>query len=195
MARVLNWRVVLPYLAFGNLESVVVGLYDSRDWPGFQQNGMPPTAVNKNIMIMIHVRHFSPKCEIVELPSLWTIRRARLMLLVVVQTLSAYRLGVAKKWGQLFTDGTSLRQKSFNLLTAWPGSGSDSHPWLHSTSSRCSFHCHRAKPNHPEDLSAVARAAFAFRSFPLFRFRDGIAVQLCETIVEEMLCRSRGGSG
>ena len=36
--RVLYWRVVPPYLAFGNLGSVVEGLYDSRDRPGFQHD-------------------------------------------------------------------------------------------------------------------------------------------------------------
>ena len=94
-----------------------------RSWPHFMWeimmeqlvNGTPPTAVNKNILT--HVHHFSPECQVLELPSVWTIRRARSMLLVIVQTLSAYRLGVAKKWGQLLTDGTSRRQQTFqNLL-------------------------------------------------------------------------------
>ena len=31
-----NWQVVLLYPAFGILESWVMGLYDSRNWPGFQ---------------------------------------------------------------------------------------------------------------------------------------------------------------
>ena len=78
-------------------------------------NGTPPSAVNKNIIS--HIRRFCPKCDISELPSIWTIRRARSVLLIVVQTLSVYRLGGAKKWGQIFTDGTSRRQQSFqNLL-------------------------------------------------------------------------------
>ena len=78
-------------------------------------NGTPPAAVNKNIVS--HIRRFSPQCAITELPSLWTIHRAHSVLLTIVQTLSAYRLGKANKWGQLFTDGTSRRQKSFqNLL-------------------------------------------------------------------------------
>ena len=34
------WRVVSPCLAFGILESLVVGLYDSRDRPGFQQESL-----------------------------------------------------------------------------------------------------------------------------------------------------------
>ena len=78
-------------------------------------NGTPPAAVNKNIVS--HIRRFSPKCVITELPSIWTIHRARSVLLTIVQTLSAYRLGHAHKWGQIFTDGTSRRQQSFqNLL-------------------------------------------------------------------------------
>ena len=78
-------------------------------------NGTPPSAVNKNIIS--HIRRFCPKCDISELPSIWTIRRARSVLLIVVQTLSVYRLGGAKKRGQIFTDGTSRRQQSFqNLL-------------------------------------------------------------------------------
>ena len=77
-------------------------------------NGTPPTAVNKNIVA--HVRRFSPQCVIKELPSVWTIRRARSVMLVIVQTLAAYRLGEAKKWGQVFTDGTARRQESFQNL-------------------------------------------------------------------------------
>ena len=77
-------------------------------------NGTPPSAVNKNIVA--YVRRFLPKCVINELPSIWTIRRARLVLLVIVQTLAAYRLGQAEKWGQVFTDGTSRRQETFQNL-------------------------------------------------------------------------------
>ena len=77
-------------------------------------NGTPPSAVNKNIVI--HVRRFSPQCVIRELPSIWTIRRARSVLLVIVQTLAAYRLGRANKWGQVFTDGSARRQESFQNL-------------------------------------------------------------------------------
>ena len=77
-------------------------------------NGLPPSAVNKNIVA--HVRRFSPQCVIKELPSLWTIRRARSVLLVIVQTLSAYRLGEADKWGEVFTDGSARCQESFQNL-------------------------------------------------------------------------------
>ena len=42
--------------------------------------------------------------------------RARTVLLVIVQTLAAYRLGKAEKFGQLFQDATSRRQDSFQNL-------------------------------------------------------------------------------
>ena len=71
-------------------------------------NGTPPTSVNSNIVSFI--QRFSPQTIIKELPSIWTIRRGRTVLLVIVQTLAAYRLARAKKWGQLHTDGTGRRQ-------------------------------------------------------------------------------------
>ena len=77
-------------------------------------NGTPPSSVNSNIVSLI--RTFSPTTKISELPSIWTIRRARTVLLVIVQTLAVYRIAKAKKWEQLFTDGTSRRQVSFQDL-------------------------------------------------------------------------------
>ena len=77
-------------------------------------NGTPPTAINSNIVTMI--KTFSPTTTISELPSIWTIRRARTVLLVVVQTLATYRIAKADKWEQLFTDGTSRRQVAFQDL-------------------------------------------------------------------------------
>ena len=38
------------------------------------------------------------------------------MLLVIVKTLSVYRLGLAGKWGQLNNDATARRQMSFENL-------------------------------------------------------------------------------
>ena len=38
------------------------------------------------------------------------------MLLVVVQTLAAYRLAKADRWGQIFSDETERRQDSFQDL-------------------------------------------------------------------------------
>lgn len=78
-------------------------------------NGTPPSAIRANIQL--HIETFAPFIDTVELPSLWTIRRARTVILVICQTLAAYRLAKADKWGQLFTDATSRRQVTFqNLL-------------------------------------------------------------------------------
>ena len=77
-------------------------------------NGTPPSAVNNNIIS--NVLKFSPTTIIKELPSIWTIRRARTVLLVIVQTLASYRLGKADKWGQLNHDATARRQISFENL-------------------------------------------------------------------------------
>lgn len=93
-----------------------------RSWPLFiweliiEQivNGTPPSSVNSNIVSMLQT--FSPSTKISELPSIWTIRRARTVLLVIVQTLASYRIAKANKWEQLFTDGTSRRQVSFQDL-------------------------------------------------------------------------------
>jgi len=71
-------------------------------------NGTPPSSVNSNILSFL--RCFSPKTVIKELPSIWTIRRGRTVLLVVVETLATYRLAKAKRWGQMFTDGSGRRQ-------------------------------------------------------------------------------------
>ena len=77
-------------------------------------NGVPPSAIRDDLVADVH--RFSPKTVIRQLPSIWTIRRARSVLLIIVQTLSAYRLAKADRWGQLFTDGTDRRQVSFKNL-------------------------------------------------------------------------------
>lgn len=76
--------------------------------------GVPPSAVSDNIVDF--VKTFSPSTDIKQVPSLYTVRRARTVLLVVVQTLASYRLAKSNKWGQLFTDATSRRQVSFQNL-------------------------------------------------------------------------------
>ena len=89
------------------------GLHGAPGWPVYiyellmEQivNGTPPSSINGNIIA--HVKAFSPMTIIKELPSIWTIRRTRTILLIVVQTLAAYCLGRSDKWQQLFTDGTS----------------------------------------------------------------------------------------
>ena len=77
-------------------------------------NGTPPSAVNNNIIAL--VKCFSPSTKISEMPSIWTIRRSRTVLLIIVQTLAVYRIAKANKWEQLFTDGTSRRQVAFQDL-------------------------------------------------------------------------------
>ena len=58
----------------------------------------------------------APHIEIKELQNHCTIRRARTVLLLVVQTLAAYRLAKADRWGQIFSDDTERRQDSFQDL-------------------------------------------------------------------------------
>jgi hypothetical protein len=77
-------------------------------------NGTPPSSVNDNIIL--HVRKFSPSTTIKELPSIWTIWRARTVLLVVCQCIATYRLAKADRWEQLFTDATGRRQVNFQNL-------------------------------------------------------------------------------
>ena len=77
-------------------------------------NGTPPSAVNANIRSI--VERVSPGTIIKELPSIWTIRRARTVLLVVVQALASYRLAKANKWGQINSDETERRQINFQDL-------------------------------------------------------------------------------
>ena len=98
------------------------GKHGSKSWPLYiwelilEQlvSGTPLTSVNDNIVA--HVKKFSPTTKINELPSIWTIRRARTVLLVVVQTLATYRIAKADRWGQLFSDETMRRQVSFQNL-------------------------------------------------------------------------------
>ena len=96
----------IPVKVFGKVCKVKGG---TSSWPTYvweiiiEQliNGTPPTSVNANIITMI--KTFSPSTEIQELPSIWTIRHARTVLLVIVQTLAAYLIAKADKWEQFFT--------------------------------------------------------------------------------------------
>ena len=74
-------------------------------------NGTPPRAVNANIRSI--VERVSPGTEMRQLPSIWTIRCERTVLLTVVQLLAAYRLAKAGKWGQLKAFGISLTLREF----------------------------------------------------------------------------------
>jgi hypothetical protein len=65
---------------------------------------------------VLHVKTFSPSTTIKYTISYSIIKRSRTVLLVVTQTLAAYRLAKADKWLQLFTDATSRRQVTFQNL-------------------------------------------------------------------------------
>ena len=71
-------------------------------------NGTPPSAISDNILSFVST--FLPNTIVKELPSIWTVRRTRTILLIVVEALAAYQLAIALCWKQLFTDGTSRRQ-------------------------------------------------------------------------------------
>ena len=77
-------------------------------------NGTPPSTVNGNIRSI--VERVSPVTVIKELPSIWTIRRARTVSLVIVQALDAYRLAKADTWGQLYLDESEIRPNNFQDL-------------------------------------------------------------------------------
>ena len=99
----------VPIKVFGK---ICDGQRGATSWPHFiwelilEQlvNGAPPSSVNSNIISFLHC--FSPTTVIKELPSIWTICHGRMVLLVVVETLATYRLAKAKRWGQMFTDGS-----------------------------------------------------------------------------------------
>jgi len=77
-------------------------------------NSTSPSAGNANIRSI--VGRVSPGNVIKELPSIRTIRRARTVLLLIIQALAAYRLVKADKWGQLHSDESERRQNSFQDL-------------------------------------------------------------------------------
>ena len=53
---------------------------------------------------------------VIEVPSINFVRKCWTVLRIVGETLAAYRLGKAKDWQQLFTDGTSRRQSAIQNL-------------------------------------------------------------------------------
>ena len=70
-------------------------------------NHIPPSCIKSNLVAV--VKGFLPNTIIKQLPSVSTIRRARMVLHVVVSSLAAYILVKEDKRRQLFSDGT-LRQ-------------------------------------------------------------------------------------
>jgi hypothetical protein len=51
-----------------------------------------------------------------QMPSVNFIRQCRVVLQNLNEMLAAYRLGLAEKWIELFTDGTACRQMAFQNL-------------------------------------------------------------------------------
>ena len=80
-------------------------------------NGTPLNLVNDNIKAFVF--KLSPTTKIRELPIIWTIWRARLVLLVIFQTLSGYHTYKVNKWEQLFTGATSWIQVTFQNLVIY----------------------------------------------------------------------------
>ena len=76
-------------------------------------NGTPPSAVPKNM------KSFSARLEghdESEMPSVNFVRQCRVVVQNLNEMLAAYRLGLAEKWVELFTDGTARRQVAFQNL-------------------------------------------------------------------------------
>ena len=83
-------------------------------------NGTPPASIAENMLTMSRLMSI----EVSELPSDTFIRECRTYIQIVCTTLVAYQLGLAKIWGQLFSDGTSRKQISLqNLVLSFPKDG------------------------------------------------------------------------
>ena len=79
-------------------------------------NGMHPTAVSANIQSSCAL---FTGVEDTELPCVNFVRQCRVVGQNLNETLSAFRLGNADAWHQVFTDGTTRRQIAFqNLVIA-----------------------------------------------------------------------------
>ena len=76
-------------------------------------NGTAPSAIPRNMQSSVSLLYRTP---MLELPSVNFIREQRLPMQVANLLLSAYKLGKAKWWNQIFTDSTSRRQTSFQCL-------------------------------------------------------------------------------
>ena len=73
-------------------------------------NGAPPSAIPGLIKIMMET--FTSQ-EVKTLPSIRYVRHCRLIVQILGETMAAIKLGRGKYWQQLFTDGTTRRQISF----------------------------------------------------------------------------------
>ncbi|KAL3770508.1 hypothetical protein ACHAWU_009347 [Discostella pseudostelligera] len=76
-------------------------------------NGTPPSAVPPNMQSAHSLLYGVPLKEV---PSVSFVREQRIPMQVANLILSAYQLGKAKWWKQIYTDGTSRRQTSFQNL-------------------------------------------------------------------------------
>ena len=76
-------------------------------------NGTPPSAVPANIQSTAAAFN---GCEADELPSVNFVRQCRTVLQNLNSMLAGFRLGNAKSWHQIFTDGTTRRQIAFQNL-------------------------------------------------------------------------------
>ena len=70
-------------------------------------NGTPPESISPNITLQIAL--ICPDVKIHNLPSISFIKECRIVFRSLGETLTSYRLAQAKKWEQLFIDGTSRR--------------------------------------------------------------------------------------
>ena len=75
------------------------GKRGSSSWPLFMYelnmeqlvNGTPLSAISSNIFSIVST--FLPSTVVKELPSIWTVRRTRTIILIIVEALAAYQLG------------------------------------------------------------------------------------------------------
>ena len=77
-------------------------------------HGAPPSSIPPSIVS--HITITNPGMEIKEIPCVSYVRKCRSILRIIGETLASYRLAKAKKWQQLFTDGTSRRQTAIQNL-------------------------------------------------------------------------------
>ena len=76
-------------------------------------DGVPPARVRATIQT---TNAYFTGAEADELPSLSTIRECRTVVQTLNDLLAAFKLAGQGKWRQLFTDGTTRRQISFQCL-------------------------------------------------------------------------------
>ena len=89
-------------------------------------NGAPPSAIPG--LIKITMETFTGE-EVKTLPSIRYVRHCRLIVQILGETMAAIKLGREKCWQQLFTDGTTRRQISFqNVVIGLMGESNSVNP-------------------------------------------------------------------